>query len=351
MHRFFHVEITDLCNHDCLYCYKHGDNLSSAGFISPHSLMHIFDKISALEGRTGIILTGGEPFKNYAALKPVVQKYFLEKPANIDLSINTNLTMPSWQLEELTELAKSSGRSLRLLVSVPSLNSRVFAETVCADTFDQLFQNLRYIGRNSDFVECTANIVLTKLNYHNVFHTINTLAVMNVSNIKVTRAGAPYGQEGITPDIYVPVADLVPIYHRIMELSKSAGYRFRGSAVAFPLCEFPRMKEYGQLFQTLGSNCKAGENTFCIGVTGNIRPCPSMPSSYDEGNIFADDLAEVVNERFQLVRNLGPKENCASCDLFQENLCRGGCKYQMLAKKTIHKEESICPRSITPMNS
>ena len=58
-----HLEVTNVCNHRCLHCYKLDSELQNRPFdtISDDLIFHNAEKLIE-EGILQLIITGGEPF-------------------------------------------------------------------------------------------------------------------------------------------------------------------------------------------------------------------------------------------------------------------------------------------------
>jgi radical SAM enzyme (rSAM/lipoprotein system) len=73
--------------------------------------------------------------------------------------------------------------------------------------------------------------------------------------------------------------------------------------------------------------CRAGINIGSVLINGDISACPNINRSFVQGNIYHDDLMEVWNNRFQIMRDRewmrrGP---CAHCSDYRQ--CLGGAMH------------------------
>ncbi|MBO7646787.1 MAG: TIGR04133 family radical SAM/SPASM protein, partial [Bacteroidales bacterium] len=73
--------------------------------------------------------------------------------------------------------------------------------------------------------------------------------------------------------------------------------------------------------------CRAGINIGSVLIDGSISACPNINRSFVQGNIYQDDLMEVWDNKFQVMRNrewmrCGP---CAKCKDFRQ--CLGGAMH------------------------
>jgi len=73
--------------------------------------------------------------------------------------------------------------------------------------------------------------------------------------------------------------------------------------------------------------CRAGINIGSVLINGDISACPNINRSFVQGNIYHDDLMDVWDNRFQVMRErewmrCGP---CARCSEYKQ--CLGGAMH------------------------
>ncbi len=73
--------------------------------------------------------------------------------------------------------------------------------------------------------------------------------------------------------------------------------------------------------------CRAGINIGSVLIDGAISACPNIDRSYVQGNIYQDDLLEVWDNRFQLMRDRTWMRTgiCQKCQDFKQ--CLGGAMH------------------------
>ena len=73
--------------------------------------------------------------------------------------------------------------------------------------------------------------------------------------------------------------------------------------------------------------CRAGINIGSVLIDGGISACPNIDRSYVQGNIYRDDLLEVWDNRFQLMRDRTWMRTgmCRKCKDFKQ--CLGGAMH------------------------
>lgn len=77
-------------------------------------------------------------------------------------------------------------------------------------------------------------------------------------------------------------------------------------------------------------HCVAGINTLGLLYDGGIAGCSNIPRAFVEGNVRADKILDVWNNRYERFRNFEWKKNgdCVDCD--QWNYCNGGPMHKRL---------------------
>lgn len=74
--------------------------------------------------------------------------------------------------------------------------------------------------------------------------------------------------------------------------------------------------------------CRAGINIASVLVDGSISACPNINRAFVQGNIYNDNLLEVWEKRFQIMRDRSwckVSGLCSSCDAFKN--CQGGAMH------------------------
>ena len=73
--------------------------------------------------------------------------------------------------------------------------------------------------------------------------------------------------------------------------------------------------------------CRAGINIGSVLIDGSISACPNIDRSFVQGNIYKDNLFEVWENRFEVMRNLNWRKTgaCKNCKYFKR--CNGGAMH------------------------
>ena len=73
--------------------------------------------------------------------------------------------------------------------------------------------------------------------------------------------------------------------------------------------------------------CRAGINIGSVLLNGDISACPNIDRTFRQGNIYEDNLLDVWDNRFQVMRDRTWMRcgMCASCKDFKQ--CLGGAMH------------------------
>ncbi len=73
--------------------------------------------------------------------------------------------------------------------------------------------------------------------------------------------------------------------------------------------------------------CRAGINIGSVLIDGGISACPNIDRTYVQGNIYRDDLLDVWDNRFQIMRDRAWMRSgmCRKCKDFKQ--CLGGAMH------------------------
>lgn len=80
--------------------------------------------------------------------------------------------------------------------------------------------------------------------------------------------------------------------------------------------------------------CRAGINIGSVLIDGGISACPNIDRSFVQGNIYRDDLLDVWDNRFHVMRDRGWMRNgrCLHCKDFKQ--CIGGAMHLHLSENS-----------------
>jgi len=149
----------------------------------------------------------------------------------------------------------------------------------------------------------------------------------------------PMGRAADHPELLLQPPELLDLFPLLNEL---ASWAERDDILFFPgnnigyFGPYERRLRNTQSPGAIWDGCQAGMNSIGIEADGNIKGCPSLPTSaYVGGNIRTKPLKEIL-ESPELTINAAQGTHqatqhlwgfCQTCDYANANLCRGGCSW------------------------
>ena len=147
----------------------------------------------------------------------------------------------------------------------------------------------------------------------------------------------PMGRAADRPEILLQPSELLDVFPLLNEL---AGWAERDGLLFFPGNNIGYYGPYERRLRgmqgagAIWEGCQAGMNTLGIEANGDIKGCPSLPTStYVGGNIRERPLREILaTAELEINAHQGTPEGsshlwgfCRDCDYAE--LCRGGCTW------------------------
>lgn len=268
----FYIELTDICNHQCFYCYnnlfsnKINNNMTIE---TAKKIMNFINNIKVSHNKCiNIILTGGEPFLNFNILK-FFCNFLTENYELFDFTINTNLTNSIDDLKKLKEIIQKNNKNeLKLVISMPSLDKIIYEKITNNNNYNIMYKNLKYLVKDS-FYKLHFNTVVNNLNIDTTYQTILKLIMMGFNQFslsyiigenKISIKQLSYMQKKIDSLLDIFNIDLNGTRNKLfdnIDLNNKSDDFF---------INFYKKKE---------SECKcvAGKKIFAFSNNGNIKPC------------------------------------------------------------------------------
>ena len=173
------VEITDLCNEKCRFCFNFDRDFSmgskSMTFKQVDELIEKFKKSKIFH----VVLSGGETMTKFDLLL-----YFMEKlkKNGFSTSMNSNLSVKALRKDRLEKL-KSVGVD-HILVSLPSYKQDVTDYLVNAKgAYDRIISGIK--EATSTGIRVSANMVVQNKNQNDVYLTAKLAADLGCQKILV----------------------------------------------------------------------------------------------------------------------------------------------------------------------
>ena len=320
------LEITEICNVKCRHCYNFWrDESIGQNSLDEKKFDKILDRI--IEAKVfHVILTGGEPMAKFPLL---VHGFKRLKEANISFSCNSNLMLCT------DERAKTlAGLGLdHILTSLPSreptVNDFIMGKQ---GSFDKIMKGIENATKNG--IRVSANMVVTKNTYQDVYETAKLAASKGCQKIFTTRMVPPTYSHGKVDEQDVPSPEQTRIaLDQAIKAKKDFGIMI-GTLVSYPLCFLGDLEKYSDF---VGRGCPGQSgHIMSINATGESHSCTHEANSY--GNIFDRPISEIYQqESMKKWRTSFHFDGCKGCDYI--DVCESGCRMTAKAYTGNHAEK------------
>lgn len=317
------LEVTYDCNHQCKFCSCPWENTENTQFFFEKrreltieewkKALHKFEDI----GVERIGISGGEPILKEGL--PDLLRYIR---SNTTLNKGRKITLISngaAMNDELIALFKET--SVHLSLSFPGLSTFAYHTGSETNTASNI---LRWLKRaKEEGLSTTANITVTKQNFHELYETIANALISGAESILLNRflfggRGASYKDElSLTKE---QIREMIDVAEDVLQTANRVG----SIGTEVPRCLISEdMREDRHL--RVGSLCAAAKSNgfFVIDPSGYVRACNHSPKRL--GNIFDDEIIS-EKEYWQTFANgtYETPERCIGCD--NVNRCDCGCR-------------------------
>ncbi len=312
-------ELTNNCNHQCIYCYKNTKQDNS--FDESLTDKVINDLVD--NNIFSLTLTGGEPFLKKEKLIYITNKL---KNSNINISVNTNLTY----IDEQTIDALIDNGANCFLISCPSHKKELYEKITNSSNYELFLTNLKLI--QSKPVSNTINMVVNKLNKDLVYQTGEFL--INKFGIKQFCASPINPTNQFNFQLALTNEEINKTFEDLIKLKEDYSIKI-GNLTMVRYCS---LSETVMSYDELISSCSAGSTSMVISHDFKIRPCPEL--TYEVGSLHDESFNDLWL-KLQLWREgINIKHNCVGCDKIKS--CAGGCiSYEQYINKPELKKPLI----------
>ena len=303
-------EVTSVCNLRCAYCYNHwkrnGTNIHLNSYKRAFkTLKHLIKNVSIKQ----ITFTGGEPFLGERFTELVLYS----RIKNIDVSIITNGN--AGKKEVYWDLVKMGVN----LFQIPFLSlknethDRLTGVKGSWENADRSISEILKLGANVVPV-----VVLTKINYDDLYDTLATLHSKGLNRIMLNRFNI--GGAGIgNADMVLNRNEVNTAFSIANELAETNKLIIT-SNVCSPICYinpslFPNIR-FGHCSPDIT------RRPITVNIDGDVRLCNHSPVV--AGNIFHQTFEQIFNSEYARQWVDEKPDYCSLCDFY--NKCRGGCK-------------------------
>jgi radical SAM protein with 4Fe4S-binding SPASM domain len=308
---WFILELTTRCNLDCIFCYNvwKPQNKDTHKDLSLSELKSIIETIEQSTSIQGITLAGGEPLLN----KEIVGMAEYLHSKNIKTSVTTNgILLVDETVKQLVQCGID-----RFEISMPSINDPMYRKLCRSDSLIQVRAAILN-ARKYDIKLCVSN-VLTKLNYEEVYDTVELSAVFGADEVTLNRFVPGGTGLGHANDLSLSNGELK---FALGEADRAAQTFGIPVIVAIPVehCQIDTSIYTKLHFGT----CLCGAYKWTVDPFGNLRTCEQNPtilgSLFDTGFDHLSHLPSVSE-----FRNNDLHPDCKTKPCY--TVCGGGCRF------------------------
>jgi len=317
------VEITDVCNERCKFCFNFDRDLSmgtkSLTFLQVDQLIEKFKKSKIFH----VVLSGGETMAKFDLLL-----YFMDKlkKNGFSTSMNSNLSIKALRKDRLEKL-KSVGVD-HILVSLPSYKKEITDDLVNSKgAFDRIISGIKEATETG--IRVSANMVVQNKNQNDVYLTAKLAADLGCQKIFGTRLVGPDYDMSIDYDSIEDDSTIenvltkkaaLNVLDQLIKAKNDFGINV-GTVVSYPLCLLGDLEKYAE-FVGRGCPTQRGHRISLL-PSGEAMACCHLPSE-TYGNVFEKDLDKIYQDQIKWHDGSLHNPECASCDY--RNICESGCR-------------------------
>ena len=312
-------EITLACNLKCAHCGSRA-GLQRPGELSFEECKSVIDHLSSL-GTREITIIGGEAFLRKDWLQII--EYITNK--GIDCSMQTGAFM--FNEKRILDAKKAGIKNIG--VSIDGLSKTHDEIRGRRGSFEHATRALELIKKH-DLIS-SVNTVITSKNKSELNSLLDTFIDLGVKNWQVQLAVA-MGNAVDNDYLLIQPFEIIEIIDRLFGLYKK-GLKSDlliqpGNNIGYfgPYEHIWRQGSYGYF-----NGCSAGNTSIGIEANGDIKGCPSLPtSSYVGGNIREMSLTDIWQhaEELKFTRKRNTNELWGGCkNCYYAEVCYAGCTW------------------------
>jgi pyrroloquinoline quinone biosynthesis protein E len=306
----FVLELTQKCNHDCLFCYNVWKcKKYPKGEISTEDWKGLIRKLKTETKLKLISLSGGEPLLRKDAVELI--RFMTSEGITSNLITNGSLIT-----EKIAKNCVDAGVSV-FEIALLSSNENTYNKITRSKDFKKMLEGIANVKQFDG--KLVTVIVATKYNIKDVAETVEMTIALGSDAIMFNRFNP--GGMGIKymKQLLPSVQELREAFQTLNKMSEEYGISITSSVPVQP-CLID-MNDYDKL---RFGYCPSGNDKsyFTIDSLGNVRVCNHSPTII--GDIKKQSFKEIFENNFvNRFKEIIP-EFCSDCRLKEK--CRGGCK-------------------------
>ena len=306
----FVFEITQRCNHNCLFCYNVWKcKKYPEGEISSEEWKGLIRKLKAETKVKLISLSGGEPLLR----KDLVELINFMRSEKISSNLITNGSLIT---EKIAMDVVDVGVSV-FEIALHTSKENVYNRMTRTKNFKKMLEGIANVKQFDG--KLVTVIVATKYNIKDVSETVEMAIALGSDAVMFNRFNP--GGMGIKymKQLLPSVKELRDAFQTLNRMSEEYGIAITSSVPVQP-CLID-MKEYDRL--NFGY-CPSGNDKsyFTIDSLGNVRVCNHSPTIL--GDFKKQSFKEIFENSFVDKFKQVIPEFCSDCKM--KEICRGGCK-------------------------
>lgn len=307
------LEITDICNLRCEYCYHFNTNkMPKSNDLDDKEVLQLVQQMVDAQIYS-LVITGGEPLLRPALVIKIVE---IAKQSGMFVSINTNLLLLT---KDIADKLKKSGVD-SLLVSCTASNLSIYKQITRCGDFKVLQARLKLLLDTG--ISCMVNMVVTPTNCQFIRSTAVDMSKIGIKKFAATPAGL--NVEYPNPQELLSRQQTVVLLEDLKWCADNLGMKV-DILEPLPKCFLPDWcweKDYTFTKRV----CQAGRMSVSISNRGDVRPCSHNPNVY--GNLFQETLKSIW-DKMLIYRDNSIPSVCKSCPVVLS--CNGACRTNSLA--------------------
>ncbi|MDR0798766.1 MAG: radical SAM protein [Dysgonamonadaceae bacterium] len=306
------VELTDKCNLSCKYCYNIWKipGAERQTFNSYKKAIKVLKQIFKQAPIEQVTLTGGEPFMAERLLEIVL--FCRMEGKSVAIISNGSLGTPA----DYKQLINMGVRLFEMPIhsADPAIHDSI---TQMKGSWQKSVHSLLEIKRLGGYP--VAVIVLTKFNVAELNETLDYIHSIGIQRIMLNRYNIGGNGTADPASVSATHEQLIAAYHVANQKSETLSLTI-SSNVCTPQCLL-KPSDYPRL---MFGNCSDNplRKPITVDVNGDIRLCNHSPVK--AGNIFEQELSEILYSPYSLSWKEIVPAYCAVCDLWEK--CKGGCR-------------------------
>ncbi|MCQ2194871.1 MAG: TIGR04133 family radical SAM/SPASM protein [Paludibacteraceae bacterium] len=305
--RYLFWECTLRCPLSCRHCGSDCRQVADTPDMPVEDFINAVKKLVPIvnPNKTMVVFTGGEVLVRKDIEKAGIELYKLGFPWGI--VTNGFLMTP----ERLVSLLRAGMRSCT--VSLDGLKESHNWLRGNPQSFDKAIAAIRLLPKSDlryDVVTCVNN-----RNFDELPKIKQMLIDMGVREWRIFTI-FPIGRAANTPELQLPSDKFKAVFDFIEETRNEGKIELNYGCEGF-------LGEYENRARNSFFFCRAGINVGSILCDGSISACPDLRNRFIQGNIYKDDIVDVWQNRYQIMRDRSWTKTgiCKDCEFYKH--CEG----------------------------